>query len=132
MAIYTVFNGRLQYSDYNRYAGKVLANDLHEVKARIKKSIPDGGFNLNPFYAVILDETGKVVHNAHLQFQPRAEYEAAIKAGVQFKKAERQSSGEVSKYMQAQYQAFNELVNGLWDSEKEYVNDRVRVLTAQL
>jgi hypothetical protein len=69
MKIYKIYSARLEYGKYNRYKGTVNAENLNEVKQLIKKTLPEGGFLLNPFYAVIVDITdGKkeIVYNQHL------------------------------------------------------------------
>lgn len=71
MAKYDIYTARLVYNKYNKLKGSVNAESLDEVKELIKKPINEGGFFLNPFYAVIVEiteKTSKIVHNRHLEF----------------------------------------------------------------
>lgn len=73
MNTYTVYTARLQYKDNNKKKGEIKAHNVEQVIETIKKPINDGGFNLNPFYAVIVDESNGakiILHNKHLQFVP--------------------------------------------------------------
>jgi len=72
MKTYKIYSARLEYGKYNRYKGTYLADDVKECIEKFRKPFPDGGLNLNPFYAVIVEvsEDGKtkIVHNEHLSF----------------------------------------------------------------
>lgn len=71
MKTFTIYTCRAHYHEFNKLVGTVQAYDLKGAKDQIKKPVNQGGFNLNPFYAVIVDEEGGaqiILHNEFLQF----------------------------------------------------------------
>jgi hypothetical protein len=71
MKTFTVYSARMVYHEFNKLIGTVEAYDLKGAKELIKKPLDQGGLNLNPFYAVIVDhEAGAtlILHNEFLQF----------------------------------------------------------------
>jgi len=71
MAKFDIYTARLEYIKYNKLKGSVNAESLEDAKVLIKKPLTEGGLNINPFYAVIVEITEnstKIVHNKHLVF----------------------------------------------------------------
>jgi hypothetical protein len=65
-SIYNIYGPRLVAGEYNQYKGQIYANNLDEAKAKIKLPLSQGGLNLNPYYAVICDDSDKVLWNQNL------------------------------------------------------------------
>ena len=63
MQTFKVYTARLNFGNVNKFVAEVTARDLDELKLKLRTE-----FNLNPFYAVILDEHGNVLKNEHMPF----------------------------------------------------------------
>jgi hypothetical protein len=69
MQIYQIYTARLDHSKVNKFKGEIEAENLEEVKDIISKTLDKGGFNLNPYYSVIIEkETGKILKNEFCAF----------------------------------------------------------------
>ncbi len=69
MATYQIYTARLDHSKVNKFKGEVEAENLDQVKDIISKTLDKGGFNLNPYYSVIIEkETGKILKNEFCAF----------------------------------------------------------------
>lgn len=71
MKTFEIYTARLEYGQYNQLIGEIKAYSVEQVKDKIKKPVLEGGMNLNPYYAVIVDVTDGskiVVHNKFCQF----------------------------------------------------------------
>lgn len=63
MESFKVYKARLNSGNVNKFVANIEAKDIEELKLKLKTE-----FNLNPFYAVILDSNNKVIKNEHLPF----------------------------------------------------------------
>jgi len=71
MKTYKIYTARLVYGQTNKYKGEIQVENLDVCKEKIKLPVHQGGFFLNPPYAVIVDVTdGKntIVYNEFLPF----------------------------------------------------------------
>jgi len=71
MKTYKIYTARLVYGQTNHYKGTIQAENLDVCKEKIKLPEHQGGFFVNPVYAVIVDVTdGKntIVYNEFLPF----------------------------------------------------------------
>jgi len=63
MENYKIYKARLNFGNVNKYVGSIQCKSLNDAKQIVKKQ-----FNLNPYYAVILDENNEVLNNNFLSF----------------------------------------------------------------
>lgn len=71
MKNFKVYTARLDHSKVNKFKGEISADSIEEVKTQMAKPMNEGGFNLNPFYSLIIeviDGKDKIVYNEFCQF----------------------------------------------------------------
>ncbi len=67
-SIYNIYGPRLVAGEYNQYKGQIYATDLEDAKRVVRLPLSEGGLFLNPYYAVICDDSDKVLWNKNLAF----------------------------------------------------------------
>ena len=68
---YNIYSARLHYHEFNKLIGTMKGYTVDAIRLMIQKPKLQGGLNINPFYAVIIDVTDGaqiIEYNRHLAF----------------------------------------------------------------